>query len=99
MAFTLFSNASATANSAAFLTLCRPEYTTATLAAWGNFGAGTIALKMSPDNGTTWIDFPTPITMTVAGTKQVSIPQGVLVRGELTGASGAAFFATLYSAD
>jgi hypothetical protein len=27
-----------------------------TVAAWGNFGGGTVTLQMSPDNGVTWID-------------------------------------------
>lgn len=26
------------------------------VAAWGTFGGGTVALQMSPDNGTTWIN-------------------------------------------
>lgn len=26
------------------------------VAAWGNFGGGTVSLQMSPDNGTTWIN-------------------------------------------
>jgi hypothetical protein len=99
MAIILFSNATATANSAAFVTQCRPEYTTATIAVWGGFGAGTLAVKMSPDGGTTWLDFPAPVSMTTAGTRQVSIPQGVFIRGELTGAAGASLFCTVYSAD
>lgn len=99
MAIALFVNQAATANSAQFLAQGRPEYTTATIAAWGNFGAGTLAVKMSPDAGTTWIDFPTPISLTAAGTRQVFIPQGVFIRGELTGATAAAFFCTVYGAD
>ena len=99
MAIVLFSNQAATGNSAPFVTQCRPEYTTATIAAWGNFGAGTLAVKMSPDNGTTWLDFPTPVSITAAGTRQVSIPQGCFIRGELTGAAGASLFCTVYSAD
>ena len=96
---TLFSNQAATGNSAGVLTYARPEYTTATICAWGGFGAGTLAVKMSPDAGTTWLDFPTPVSITAAGTRQVVIPQGVQIRGELTGAAGATLFCTVFGAD
>ena len=98
MALTLFSNATVSANSAGFVTQGRPEYTTATIAVWGGFGAGTLAVKMSADN-VNWLDFPTPISVTAAGTRQVFIPQGVFIRGELTGAAGASLFCTVYGAD
>ena len=96
---TLFSNQAANANSAGFPTYARPEYTTATIAAWGGFGAGSLAVKMSPDAGTTWLDFPTPVVITAAGTRQVVIPQGVQIRGELTGATAATLFCTVFGAD
>lgn len=96
---TLFANQAANANSAGVPTQHRSTNTTCTLAAWGGFGSGTLALKFSPDGGTTWLDFPTPITLTAAGTKQVFVPTGVYVRGELTGATAATLNAALFDAD
>ena len=61
--YNLFVAQTADGNSAPFATTAPMTTTVATIAAWGNFGApGSLAVKMSPDNGTTWIDFPTPIT-------------------------------------
>jgi hypothetical protein len=95
----LFTNQASNANSTATLVQHRAEYTTATLAAWGGFGGGTLTLRFSPDNGTTWLDFPTPVTLTAPGSKQQTIPTGVLIRGELTGATGSTLSANLYNAD
>jgi hypothetical protein len=99
MALNLHANTVANGNGVELFSTNDSANTTATIAAWGGFGAGTLAVKMSPDAGTTWLDFPTPITFTVAGTKQVPIPQGVKVRGELTGATGPTLFCSIFGAD
>lgn len=96
---TLFSNQASNANSTGVNVQHSAQNTTATIAAWGGFGAGTLAVKFSPDAGTTWLDFPTPITFTAAGSKQVVIPTGVQIRGELTGATGATLSAAVFDAD
>lgn len=95
----LFTNQAATANSAAVFVQHRATNTTMTLAAWGGFGGGTLTLRFSPDAGTTWLDFPTAVTLTAAGSRQVFIPTGVAIRGELTGAAGATLSAALFDAD
>ena len=100
MAFNLFVAQAADGNSASFATTASMQTTVATIAAWGNFGApGSLAVKLSPDNGTTWIDFPTPITFTANGTKQVHIPQGVRIRAELLGAVAPSVNCTVYGAE
>lgn len=96
---TLFSNQATNANSAASFAHHRPSNAAQTLAAWGGFGAGTLTLRFSPDAGTTWLDFPTPVTLTAAGSRQVIIPTGVAIRGEFTGATGATLSAALFDAD
>ena len=99
MALTLFSAQGADGNSATFIATSPRDTTIATIAVWGTFGAGTVAFKMSPDAGTTWLDFPTPITFTANGTRQVSVPASARIRAELTGSTAPSLNCTVYGAD
>lgn len=62
-----------------------------TVAAWGTFSGGTLAMQMSPDNGTTWInidpDGSTTCTFTNNGVGNFQINIDCLVRATLTGAT------------
>ena len=96
---TLFSNQAANANSAGVNVQHRAGNTLQTIAAIGGFGGGTAKVTFSPDNGTTWLDFPTPVSLTAAGSKQQYIPTGVQIRGELTGATGPTLTLVVFDAD
>lgn len=60
------------------------------VAAWGTFGGGTVALQMSPDNGTTWMNVDrtsdTYVTYTAPGNGDFQIGL-CLLRFNLTGAT------------
>lgn len=97
--YNLFVSQAADGNSVPFATTANMQTTVATIAVWGTFGAGTVALKISPNSGVTWLDFPTPLTFTANGTKQVPIPQGALIRAELTGSTAPSLNCTVFGAE
>lgn len=65
---------------------------------WGNFGGGTVALQMSPDVGTTWINVDdsgdTYVTFTADGTG--GFEEGLcLLRFSLSGATSPSVWVSL----
>ena len=99
MALNLHVNTTADGNGTALRTTDGNGGEVATVVCWGGFGAGTLTLQMSPDAGVTWVGFSPAVTFTVAEAKAQVIPQGVQVRGVLTGATGPALFCSIFGAD
>jgi hypothetical protein len=99
MALNLHVNTTADGNGTALRTTDGNGGEVATVVCWGGFGTGTLTLQMSPDNGTTFIDFSPTVTFTAASAKAQVIPQGVVVRGVLTGATGPTLFCSIFGAD
>lgn len=66
-----------------------PSTDRATIVVWGDFGGGTAALQMSPNNGVTWIPvIPTVATsFTANGMANFQINISCKIRVELTGAT------------
>ncbi|MEY9185317.1 hypothetical protein [Bradyrhizobium sp. USDA 313] len=69
-----------------------------TVAAWGTFGGGTLALEMSPDNGATWIAVDrsgdTYVTFTEDGDGGFQLGL-CLLRFNLTGATAPSVWCSL----
>lgn len=59
-----------------------------TAAAYGDFDGGTVTFAVSYDGGGDWVAGVNPNTVDKMGS--FSLPQGVLIRGQLQGAGGAA---------
>lgn len=55
--------------------------------AQGTFGGGTLTLKYSLDDGSTWTSFGSETTITSAGGGRFFPPGGCLVRVELSGST------------
>lgn len=53
----------------------------------GTFGGGTLTLKVSADNGSTFVALNPSVTWTSAVGVSVSLPKGTIFRVELTGAT------------
>ncbi len=64
------------------------QTTLALLSVYGTFGGGTVTVQYSPDGGTTYVNFPTPVSITAAGSVQITLPAGVTLQATLAGAAG-----------
>lgn len=75
----------------------------AAFVAWGTFGGATVALEVSPDNGTTWVAVEGARTaatsLTAAGTVVADVPAGLMVRASIAGGTGVSVSAALVSVD
>jgi hypothetical protein len=76
----------------------------AALLAWGTFDGATVALQVSPDNGTTWLACEgarvAAASLTAAGTVIVDVPAGLSVRAAITSAgAGTVVSASLVQID
>jgi hypothetical protein len=67
----------------------------AAFAVYGTFGGSTVALQVSPDAGTTWIDVNGTAQTAAGGAGPVSIPTGWRVRASVTGGAGVSVTALL----
>jgi hypothetical protein len=73
-----------------------PDVTDATVVVWGTMGGATVTVQLSPDVGTTWVDFPVPITTTTAKSFQISLPAGIDVRSNITGGAAASISVAIF---
>ena len=86
---------SANGNSIAFNATGRPQ----TIIPSGGFGAGTLTLKASYDNGTNFVVLNPSITWTASVAQTFTLAKGVPFRVELTGSTTPTLTAQLFQDD
>lgn len=92
----LFAAQTANVNGATVRTVNNVPLYSATIAVWGTMGGATVIVQFSPDAGTTWIDFATPVTTLTAKSFVVTLPSGCAVRAAITGGTAASISVAIF---